>query len=86
MEVPHQEAEMEPLLPLSIRLREIPRRAAVLGLDDAGVPQLLQLPEPGGMPCVGGGNQGQRQGGVGTIHVGQPGAAQPAGRGASHGD
>ncbi len=46
VEVPRQEAEMVRLVPLSARLGEIPRQAAVLGLDDAGVPLLLRLPSP----------------------------------------
>ena len=46
VEVPRQEGEVVRLLPLAARLGEIPRQAAVLGLDEEGVPLLLRLPSP----------------------------------------
>jgi S-DNA-T family DNA segregation ATPase FtsK/SpoIIIE len=46
VEVPREDGEMVRLLPLAARLREIPRQAAVLGLDEEGVPLLLRLPSP----------------------------------------
>jgi S-DNA-T family DNA segregation ATPase FtsK/SpoIIIE len=46
VEVPREDGEMVRLLPLASRLGEIPRQAAVLGLDEEGVPLLLRLPSP----------------------------------------
>ena len=70
VEVPRQEAELVRLLPLSTRLGEIPRQAAVLGWDDAGVPLLLRLPSPEvcHMP-VGTGTTGNGRGASGEARV-----------------
>jgi S-DNA-T family DNA segregation ATPase FtsK/SpoIIIE len=46
VEVPREDGEMVRLLRLASRLGEIPRQAAVLGLDEEGVPLLLRLPSP----------------------------------------
>ncbi len=46
VEVPREDGEIVRLLPLAARLREIPRRTAVLGLDEEGTPLLLRLPSP----------------------------------------
>ncbi len=46
VEVPREDGEVVRLLPLAARLGEIPRQAAVLGLDEEGVPLLLRLPSP----------------------------------------
>jgi S-DNA-T family DNA segregation ATPase FtsK/SpoIIIE len=46
VEVPREEGEAVRLLPLAGRLVEVPRQAAVLGLDEEGTPLLLRLPSP----------------------------------------
>ncbi|GAB4534645.1 MAG: hypothetical protein Kow0063_17980 [Anaerolineae bacterium] len=46
VEVPREDGEVVRLLPLAARLSEIPRQAALLGLDEEGVPLLLRLPSP----------------------------------------
>jgi S-DNA-T family DNA segregation ATPase FtsK/SpoIIIE len=46
VEVPREDGEVVRLLPLAARLGEIPRQAAVLGLDEEGVPLLLRIPSP----------------------------------------
>jgi S-DNA-T family DNA segregation ATPase FtsK/SpoIIIE len=46
VEVPREDGEVVRLLPLAARLREIPRQAALLGLDEEGAPLLLRLPSP----------------------------------------
>jgi S-DNA-T family DNA segregation ATPase FtsK/SpoIIIE len=46
VEVPREDGEVVRLLRLAARLGEIPRQAAVLGLDEEGVPLLLRLPSP----------------------------------------
>jgi S-DNA-T family DNA segregation ATPase FtsK/SpoIIIE len=46
VEVPREDGETVRLLPLAARLREVPRQAALLGLDEEGVPLLLRLASP----------------------------------------
>jgi S-DNA-T family DNA segregation ATPase FtsK/SpoIIIE len=46
VEVPREDGEMVRLLPLAARLSEVPRQAALLGLDEEGLPLLLRLPSP----------------------------------------
>ncbi len=46
VEVPREDGELVRLLPLAARLQEVPRQAAMLGLDEEGVPLLLRLPSP----------------------------------------
>jgi S-DNA-T family DNA segregation ATPase FtsK/SpoIIIE len=46
VEVPREDGELVRLLPLAARLGEMPRQAAMLGLDEEGVPLLLRLPSP----------------------------------------
>jgi S-DNA-T family DNA segregation ATPase FtsK/SpoIIIE len=46
VEVPREDGEMVRLLALAARLGDIPRQAAVLGLDEEGVPLLLRMPSP----------------------------------------
>lgn len=46
VEVPREDGQAVRLLPLAARLEEVPRQAAVLGLDEDGVPMLLRLPSP----------------------------------------
>ena len=46
VEVPREDGEMVRLLRLAARLGDIPRQAAVLGLDEEGVPLLLRMPSP----------------------------------------
>ncbi len=46
VEVPREDGQAVRLLPLAARLGAMPRQAAVLGLDEEGVPLLLRLPSP----------------------------------------
>jgi S-DNA-T family DNA segregation ATPase FtsK/SpoIIIE len=46
IEVPRDDAQTVRLLQLSRQLEEIPRQAAILGLDEAGLPLLLRLSSP----------------------------------------
>jgi S-DNA-T family DNA segregation ATPase FtsK/SpoIIIE len=86
VEVPREDGEVVRLLPLAARLREIPRQAALLGLDEEGAPLLLRLPSPEVGHILVAGTTGSGKTALLRRYAGQPGVTQPAAGRADGGD